>query len=171
MAVKYDGINADFQRYLSRPDVDEAKRKRDDLLREHEAAEDERRAALSKIREQAIADARAAWNASNAFFAPVLFQQLARDGAGWEVALQEVTAVGWRLDSWQVIGAPSPFESTVTPDSDPIRSLARGNASRSVVMTPPAPVLKTESPALHAGRFLSRDLTRQPVFCTIEGFV
>lgn len=115
MAVKYDGINADFQRYLSRPDVDEAKRKRDDLLREHEAVEDERRAALSKIREQAIADARAAWNAGNAFFAPVLFQQLARDGAGWEVALQEVTAVGWRLDSWQVIGAaPSPFESTVT---------------------------------------------------------
>lgn len=47
MAVKYDGINADFQRYLSRPDVDEAKRKRDDLLREHEAVEDERRAALS----------------------------------------------------------------------------------------------------------------------------
>jgi len=96
-------------------DLAKLERHRDDARREHEAFERERRAELSKIRKQAVKDARAAWNAGDAFFAPVLFQQLARDGAGWEVALQEVSAIGWRLDSWQVIGpAPSSFEGTVT---------------------------------------------------------
>lgn len=81
----------------------------------HEAVEDERRAALSDIRKQVVEDARAAWQSGGAFFAPVLFQQLARDGAGWETALEEVTTIGWRLDSWQVIGAaPTPFEHAVT---------------------------------------------------------
>jgi hypothetical protein len=73
------------------------------------------RAALSTIRQQAVLDAQGAWNKGDAYFALVLFQTLKRDEGGWELAIQEIAATGWRLDSWRVIGpAPSPFGSAVT---------------------------------------------------------
>lgn len=96
-------------------DIDKVRRDRDKLREQVEAEKAEGRAALDGIREQAVADAQAAWDRGDAYFAPVLFQPMARDGGGWEVALQEITEFGWRLDSWQVIGpAPAPFMATVT---------------------------------------------------------
>jgi len=70
---------------------------------------------LLQIRQQAVADARTAWDAEDRYFAPILFQPLKRDTPIWEVALTEITSIGWHLDSWQVIGfAPEPLNRSVT---------------------------------------------------------
>lgn len=99
----------------SRRHLDKARHDRETKLQERETRAAELQTALSAIRGQAVLDAEVAWRAGDAFFAAVLFQPLERAGDGWEVALSEVIAIGWRLDSWQVIGpAPSPFEGRVT---------------------------------------------------------
>ena len=97
--------------------LDPAKQRREFAASEHREAreEAERRTTLDEIRSQATADAGTAWDRGEVFFAPVLFQPLARTDGGWEAALTQITQVGWRLDSWQVIGpAPDPFGHTVT---------------------------------------------------------
>jgi hypothetical protein len=77
--------------------------------------EQERQATLDRIRRQAAEDAAAAWDREDRYYAPVLFQPLARTDGDWEAALTEISQVGWRLDSWHVIGpAPEPFGQTVT---------------------------------------------------------
>lgn len=94
---------------------DEIRQQRDEARRRSEEAEDVARQTLAEIRQQAVSDAEEAWNAGEGFFAPVLAQPLRREGSGWEGALRDITAIGWRLDSWQVIGpAPEPFGSAVT---------------------------------------------------------
>lgn len=75
----------------------------------------ERQVTLDRLRDQVVTDGRAAWEQGARFFAPVLFQPLARTTGHWETALTEVTEIGWRLDAWDVIGpAPDPFGYTVT---------------------------------------------------------
>jgi hypothetical protein len=108
------GDNGGALRYLGRS-LSDVQSKRDESMRKFAALESERRAALSTIRDQVIEDAQAAWNSGQGFFAPVLFQPLVRTGVDWEGTLSDITAIGWRLDSWQVVGAaPEPFEATVT---------------------------------------------------------
>lgn len=99
----------------ARKRLEDARRGLGERLQEREAKAAEAQAALSEIGDRALLDAQSAWRAGSDFFAPVLFQQVARDGAGWEVLLYDISAIGWRLHSWQVIGpAPAPFEARVT---------------------------------------------------------
>jgi len=97
--------------------LDPGKLRRESAAAEHRWAleEAERRTTLDHIRGRATADAHTAWDRDEMYFAPVLFQPLARTDGGWETALTHITQVGWRLHSWQVIGpAPEPFGYTVT---------------------------------------------------------
>lgn len=112
-SVERSGL--DVQKYLSDFDPAMGQREHDESLRDHQAVEGKLRETLRSIREQAGKDAHAAWVGDEEYFAPVLFQPLIRQEAGWETALKEITAIGWILDSWQVIGpAPAPFGGTVT---------------------------------------------------------
>lgn len=102
---------------LKRDGIDIARERKElERARQREATQEaERRDTLKTIAHQAAADAVAAWDRGDAFFAPVLFQPLTRVDAGWETALTQITEVGWHLDSWQVLGpAPEPFGHTVT---------------------------------------------------------
>lgn len=97
--------------------LDPVKQRSENATSEEKWAQEEaaRRALLDEIRQQADADAGSAWHRGDRFFAPVLFQTLARSDGDWEAALTQITELGWRLDSWQVIGpAPDPFSYTVT---------------------------------------------------------
>lgn len=117
--ARIEGAGLDPASFLPTPrrgsKAGDTKRKLDDARRRLAEEEAIVEASLSEIRHQVISDAQGAWAASDLYFAPVLFQKLKRAGAGWESMLVEITAVGWRLDSWQVIGpAPEPFGTSVT---------------------------------------------------------
>ncbi|NLI19754.1 MAG: hypothetical protein GX427_13265 [Actinomycetales bacterium] len=110
-----DGVRAPEYVDSAKRNRDKARRDRDERRQEQKTKKAELQAALSEICDQAVQDAQVAWGAGEPFFAPVLFQQVVRDRLGFEDALREITTIGWRLDSWQVIGpAPSPFEGRVT---------------------------------------------------------
>ncbi len=85
------------------------------MRRRADAAEVPLREALTGVRQQAVSDALGAWSGGELFFAPLLFQPRWRDGERWERALHEIAEIGWRLQSWQVVGpAPEPFGPRVT---------------------------------------------------------
>ncbi|MFB8230619.1 hypothetical protein [Cellulosimicrobium sp. NPDC055967] len=93
----------------------ESAARREEDRRSADDAEAAAREDLAGVRRQAVSDARDAWAAADQYFAPVLFQPVSRDGERWERALHEIAEIGWRLQSWQVVGpAPEPFGSRVT---------------------------------------------------------
>lgn len=110
------GVDPDDYIALASPAATaKAQQRKRDLEERLAAAANQSVLALIEIRERAVDDARVAWQAGETYFAPVLFQPLKRDDARWEVALGDIAAVGWTLDSWQVIGpAPEPFDARVT---------------------------------------------------------
>lgn len=95
-------------------DVAKERRKRGEARQRAAERERERQQSLAQVARRATHDAATAWDRGDAVFAPVLFQTLMRVEMGWEAALSEISQLGWRLDSWQVIGpAPDPFSYTV----------------------------------------------------------